>query len=71
MAGATRGVGPYMGKGHIRGGDWRMGHARGVRPSRGKGATGHIMVGTTRGHRSGEGPPQGRLPHDGRESMGG
>ena len=44
-------VGPYMGKGHIRGGDGRMGHARGVRPSRGKGATGHIMVGTTRGHK--------------------
>ena len=40
-----------MGKGHIRGGDGRMGHARGVRPSRGKGATGHIMVGTTRGHK--------------------
>ena len=62
-----------MGKGHIRGGDGRMGHARGVRPSRGKGATGYIMVGTTRGHKviiSGEGPPQGRLPHDGRESMG-
>ena len=40
-----------MEKGHIRGGDGRMGHARGEWPSRGKRATGHIMVGTTRGHK--------------------